>query len=104
MQQPGEGAGANPSFWERTAQKLYTKPVTENLTADICIIGAGSAGVTTAYLLVCEGGHAVLVDDAPVGGGLTGSTTAHRGNALADRYYEREKALDQELSRLSTEI
>ena len=103
MQQPGEGAGANPSFWERTAQKLYTKPVTENLTADICVIGAGIAGVTTAYLLVCEGRDVVLVDDGPVGGGMTGRTTAHLVNALDDRYYELEKILGQEFSRLSAE-
>src|SRR5438552_14170919 len=103
MQQPGEGAGANPSFWERTAQKLYTKPVTENLTADICVIGPATAGVTTAYLLVCEGRDVVLVDDGPVGGGMTGRTTAHLVNALDDRYYELEKILGQEFSRLSAE-
>ena len=69
MEQPGERAGANLSFWERTAQKFYTKPLTENLTADVCIIGAGIAGVTTAYLLAREGRDVVLIDDGPVGGG-----------------------------------
>src|SRR5438128_8265535 len=103
MQQPGERAGANPSFWERTAQKFYTKPLTENLTADICVIGAGIAGVTAAYLLACEGRDVVLVDDGPVGGGMTGRTTAHLVNALDDRYYELEKMLGQEFSRLSAE-
>src|SRR5207249_9436438 len=88
---------------ERTEQKFYTKPLTENMTADICIIGAGIAGVTTAYLLVCEGRDVVLVDDGPVGGGMTGRTTAHLVNALDDRYYELEKMLGQEFSRLSAE-
>ena len=69
MQRLGERASANPSFWERTAQKFYTKPLTENLTADVCIIGAGIAGVTTAYLLAREGRDVVLIDDGPVGGG-----------------------------------
>lgn len=103
MQQPGERAGANPSFWERTAQKFYTKPLTENVTADICIIGAGIAGVTAAYLLGREGRDVVLIDDGPVGGGMTGRTTAHLVNALDDRYYELEKMLGQEFSRLSAE-
>jgi glycine/D-amino acid oxidase-like deaminating enzyme/nitrite reductase/ring-hydroxylating ferredoxin subunit len=103
MQQPGERAGANPSFWERTAQKFYTTPLTENLTADICIIGAGIAGVTAAYLLAREGRDVVLIDDGPVGGGMTGRTTAHLVNALDDRYYELEKMLGQEFSRLSAE-
>jgi len=103
MEQPGERAGANLSFWERTAQKFYTKPLTENLTADVCIIGAGIAGVTAAYLLAREGRDVVLIDDGPVGGGMTGRTTAHLVNALDDRYYELEKILGQEFSRLSAE-
>jgi glycine/D-amino acid oxidase-like deaminating enzyme/nitrite reductase/ring-hydroxylating ferredoxin subunit len=103
MEQPGERAGANPSFWERTAQKFYTKPLTENVTADICIIGGGIAGVTAAYLLGREGRDVVLIDDGPVGGGMTGRTTAHLVNALDDRYYELEKMLGQEFSRLSAE-
>ena len=103
MQQPGEGAGANPSFWERTAQKFYTTPLTENLMADICVIGAGIAGVTAAYLLARKGREVVLIDDGPVGGGMTGRTTAHLVNALDDRYYELEKMLGQEFSRLSAE-
>src|SRR5213594_4651212 len=103
MQRLGKRAGANPSFWERTAQKFYTKPLTENLIADVCIIGAGIAGVTTAYLLAREGRDVVLIDDGPVGGGMTGRTTAHLVNALDDRYYELEKMLVQEFSRLSAE-
>src|SRR4030095_11071401 len=100
---PGECAGANRSFWERTAQKLYTAPLTENLTADVCIIGAGIAGVTAAYLALGEGRDVVLLDDVQVGGGMTGRTTAHLVNALDDRYYELEKILGQEFSRLSAE-
>src|SRR5438128_6789021 len=103
MEQPGERAGANLSFWERTAQKFYTKPLTENLIADVCIIGAGIAGVTTAYLLAREGRDVVLIDDGPVGGGMTGRTTAHLVNALDDRYFEVEKLLGEECARLYAE-
>src|SRR2546421_2766182 len=100
MQQPGERAGAKPSFWERTTQKFYTTPLTENLMADICVIGAGIAGVTTAYLLAREGRDVVLIDDGPIGGGMTGRTTAHLVNALDDRYFEIEKKLGEEFARL----
>src|SRR5438874_8436768 len=103
MQQSGERAGANPSFWERTAQKFYTTPLTENLTADICVIGAGIAGVTAAYLLACEGRDVVLVDDGPVGGGMTGRTTAHLVNALDDRSIDIEKFLGDDCARLTAE-
>src|SRR5947208_8235480 len=103
MQQPGERAGANPSFWERTARKFYTKPPTENVITDVCVIGAGIAGVTAAYLLARENRDVVLIDDGPIGGGMTGRTTAHLVNALDDRYYELEKMLGHEFSRLSAE-
>src|SRR5436305_9506178 len=103
MLQSGERARANPSFGELTAQKFYTTPLTENLTTDICVIGAGIAGVTAAYSLACEGHGVILIDDGPIGGGMTGRTTAHLVNALDDRYYELEKMLGQEFSRLSAE-
>src|SRR5436305_1346121 len=103
MQRIGERAGETVSFWERTADKFYTGPLTENVTTDVCVIGAGIAGITTAYLLVSEGRDVILIDDGPVGGGMTGRTTAHLVNALDDRYYDLEKLLGQEFSRLSAE-
>src|SRR6187399_3291063 len=103
MQQPGERAGETVSFWERTAPKFYTARLTENLTTDICIIGAGIAGVTAAYMLGREGRDVVLIDDGPVGGGMTGRTTAHLVNVLDDRYIDLEKFLGEECARLTAE-
>jgi glycine/D-amino acid oxidase-like deaminating enzyme/nitrite reductase/ring-hydroxylating ferredoxin subunit len=103
MEQVGERAGENISFWERTARKLWTTPLAEDLTANVCVVGAGIAGVTAAYLLVREGRDVILVDDGPLGGGMTGRTTAHLVNALDDRYYDLEKILGQEFSRLTAE-
>ncbi|MEY2479910.1 MAG: hypothetical protein QOI04_837 [Verrucomicrobiota bacterium] len=99
----GERAGASISFWERTAKKFRTQPLAENLTADVCVIGAGIAGVTTAYLLARQDRHVVLIDDGPVGGGMTGRTTAHLVNALDDRFYDLEEMLGEECSRLCAE-
>jgi glycine/D-amino acid oxidase-like deaminating enzyme/nitrite reductase/ring-hydroxylating ferredoxin subunit len=100
MRDPGERAGENISFWERTAEKFRSGPLLENVTADSCVIGAGIAGVTTAYLLAREDQHVVLVDDGPIGGGMTGRTTAHIVTALDDRYSEIEKILGEEDARL----
>ena len=103
MERIGERAGATRSFWERTAKKFYTTPLTENVTTDVCVIGAGIAGITTAYLLAREGRNVVLIDDGPVGGGMTGRTTAHLVTALDDRYYDIEKMLGEKCSRLTAE-
>jgi glycine/D-amino acid oxidase-like deaminating enzyme/nitrite reductase/ring-hydroxylating ferredoxin subunit len=103
MNAVGERIGANISFWERTAEKFSTRPLTENLATDVCVIGAGIAGMTTAYLLSKAGREVTVVDDGPVGGGMTGRTTAHLVNALDDRFYEIESMLGEEMSRLSAE-
>jgi glycine/D-amino acid oxidase-like deaminating enzyme/nitrite reductase/ring-hydroxylating ferredoxin subunit len=103
VERTGERAGENLSFWERTAQKFYTSPLSENLTTDVCVIGAGIAGLTTAYLAARENRHVVLVDDGPVGGGMTGRTTAHLVNAIDDRYLDIEKMLGEECARLTAE-
>src|ERR1043166_4514334 len=100
---PGERAGANRSFWERTAQKFSTAPLRQNITAEICVIGAGIAGVTTAYLAARENRPVVLVDDGPVGGGMTSRTTAHLVNAIDDRYIDIEKFLGEECAGLTAD-
>src|SRR5436853_2804329 len=98
--EPGERVGANTSLWERTAKKFYTAPLSENVTADVCIVGAGIAGVTTAYLLARENRNVVLIDDGPVGGGMTGRTTGHLVTVVDDGYTGIEKMLCEECSRL----
>ena len=103
MQAVGEQAGANPSFWERTVQKFSTAPLQQDMITHVCVIGAGIAGVTTAYLAARENRDVVLVDDGPVGGGMTGRTTAQLVNAIDDRYVDIEKFLGQECARLTAE-
>lgn len=49
----------------------------EDATCDVCIVGAGIAGLTTAYLLSREGKKVILLDDGPTAGGETSRTTAH---------------------------
>jgi len=90
METQGECAGVNRSFWERTAQKFSTAPLEENISADVCVIGGGIAGVTTAYLAARENRTVVLIDDGPIGGGMTGRTTAQLVNAIDDRYIDLE--------------
>src|ERR1043166_9751642 len=80
MKKWGERAGNNVSFWERTAKKFQSAPLAQDLTADVCVVGGGLAGVTTAYLLARERKNVVLIDDGPLGGGMTGRTTAQLVN------------------------
>lgn len=76
------------SLWLETALPDRQPALTENATADVCVIGAGIAGVTTAYLLAREKKSVVLIDDGTPGCGMTGMTTAHLSNVIDDRYKE----------------
>ena len=86
-----------------TANTPSQSPLKESIRTDVCIIGAGIAGLTTAYLLGREGRSVVILDDGSIGGGMTGRTTAHLTNAYDDRYVEIEKLHGGEASRLTAE-
>lgn len=76
-------------------------PLNGNIEADVCIVGAGIAGLTTAYLLAKEGKSVVVLDDGEIGGTMTSRTTAHLANALDDRYYELERLHGEEGARIA---
>ncbi len=86
-----------------TAEVPLEPALPERVSADVCIVGAGIAGMSTAYLLALEGKSVVVLDDGPIGGGMTGRTTAHLVNALDDRYFELERLHGEEGARLAAE-
>jgi glycine/D-amino acid oxidase-like deaminating enzyme/nitrite reductase/ring-hydroxylating ferredoxin subunit len=65
------------SLWIDTSQTLTTQALTSDTAADICVVGAGIAGMTTAYLLASEGHSVVVIDAGRVGCAETAMTTAH---------------------------
>lgn len=75
----------------------------EDIDADVCIVGAGIAGMTTAYLLAREGRNVAVLDDGPVGGGMTARTTAHLSTAIDDRYVTIERLHGRDGARLAAE-
>src|SRR5215211_1762334 len=94
---------ASTSLWMATADTPSQSRLKESIRTEVCIIGAGIAGLTTAYLLSREGRSVVVLDDGSIGGGMTGRTTAHLTNAYDDRYVEIEKLHGGEASRLTAE-
>jgi glycine/D-amino acid oxidase-like deaminating enzyme/nitrite reductase/ring-hydroxylating ferredoxin subunit len=84
-----EGTGTR-SVWMDVTAPDYA-PLGEDITADVCVVGAGIAGMTTAYLLARDGRSVAVLDDGPVGGGMTRRTTAHLATAIDDRYVTIER-------------
>ena len=86
-----------------TAKVPAYSPLTTDTTADVCIVGAGISGLTTAYLLTQVGKSVVVLDDGAIGSGQTGATTAHLVNALDDRFFDLERFHGERGSRLAAE-
>jgi glycine/D-amino acid oxidase-like deaminating enzyme/nitrite reductase/ring-hydroxylating ferredoxin subunit len=105
-----EGTQSNPhpggltmSLWEGTCDIPKFPALDHSIAADVCVVGAGIAGITTAYHLAREGKKVVVVDDGPVGGGETGRTTSHLTWAMDDRLYTIESVHGERNARLIVE-
>src|SRR5262245_6202858 len=79
------------SIWVERARTPQLPVLEYDVTADVCVVGAGIAGLTTAYLLAHEGLSVVVLERGPIGGGQTGRSSAHLSNAIDDRYERIEK-------------
>src|SRR5262245_57356956 len=98
-----EPHGPSRSLWVDTAELPERPALTRDLSTDICVIGAGIAGMTVAYLLAREGQQVTVVDDGPVGGGETSHTTAHLTNVHDHRYADLEHLHGPEGARIAAE-
>jgi glycine/D-amino acid oxidase-like deaminating enzyme/nitrite reductase/ring-hydroxylating ferredoxin subunit len=96
-------SGRTVSLWMATQELPAFEPLQQNVTTDVCIVGAGIAGLTTAYQLLRQGRKVVVLDDGPIVSGETERTTAHLASALDDRFTHLEKLFGEEGSRLAAE-
>src|ERR1043166_2965452 len=83
--------GVTKSIWTEGVNVPKYPPPRGQLRADVCVVGAGIAGVTTAYLLAREGKNVIVADEGEVGSGQTGRTSAHLASVIDDRFEELEK-------------
>lgn len=72
--------------WLRKAEETFYPPLQEDIEADVCVIGGGITGITTAYLLQEEGRRVVLVERMKLAEGASGHTSGHL-TSLVDAYY-----------------
>ena len=96
-------SGRTTSIWMATADVPDFPALAADTEADVCVVGAGIAGLTVAYTLARAGRRVIVLDDGPIGGGETGRTTAHLSDALDDRYYEIERVHGELGARMGAE-
>ena len=91
------------SVWRETAPIVELPVLDRDAAADVCVIGAGIAGLTTAYLLARQGKSVVTIDARSVGAGETSMTTAHLSYVIDDTFKEIHRLHGPDGARLALE-
>src|SRR5689334_22948195 len=92
--------GNTASIWHGTFAMPTFPKLGGSAKTDVCVIGAGIAGLSTAYFLAKAGKKVIVVDDGSIGGGESGRTTAHISNAMDEGIYRLEHVHGSEGARL----
>lgn len=65
----------NNSLWIESEKAKKYETLKEDKNADVCIVGGGITGITTAYYLCKEGKKVILLEKNNLGSHATGNTT-----------------------------
>lgn len=102
---------AMTSLWMEETEIQSFPELTQDITADVAVVGGGMAGILTAHFLTEQGMQVVILEADRVGNGQTGKTTAkitsqhgviyqkllqkHGEEAAAKYSRENQKAIDR---------
>lgn len=50
--------GLSDNCWQQSSQRVQHPALAQNLETDVCVVGAGISGLTTAYRLAAAGERA----------------------------------------------
>jgi glycine/D-amino acid oxidase-like deaminating enzyme/nitrite reductase/ring-hydroxylating ferredoxin subunit len=90
----------NRSIWNAGEPAPFV-PLERNEQCDVCVVGAGIAGLTIAYFLAREGRSVIVLEKNSTGQGETINTSAHLSNVIDAGYREIERYHGEHGSRLA---
>ncbi|MGD6873172.1 FAD-dependent oxidoreductase [Sutcliffiella horikoshii] len=88
------------AYWRDSAPLPSFPTLNENKKTDVCVVGGGITGITTAYQLAQEGLKVILIDADQILNGTTGHTTAKVTSQHGLIYDEFLQHLGQEKAKL----
>jgi glycine/D-amino acid oxidase-like deaminating enzyme len=96
------GQGTDPVWFSTTSSPKFTT-LDEDIETGVCIVGAGIAGLSTAYFLAREGKAVVVLDKNSLGRGETLNTSAHLSNAIDAGYRDIERYHGEQGAKLAAQ-
>lgn len=90
------------SLWQEIEPPVFP-PLSGNISTEICVVGAGIAGVTTAYLLLKNGFQVTLLERDSFGDNETSRTSAHLSNVLDEGFSQLIRLHGEKGARLAFE-
>ena len=88
------------SLWMDVADDPRATSLQGDNECDVVIVGAGIAGISTAYELAIEGSHVIVLDRGKIAGGITARTSAHLAPLCDDLTSAMISLRGEEMSRL----
>jgi glycine/D-amino acid oxidase-like deaminating enzyme/nitrite reductase/ring-hydroxylating ferredoxin subunit len=88
------------SSWMNVEVAPQARPLFQNEQCDVVVIGAGIAGISTAYELALRGRSVVVVDRGRIAAGMTARTTAHLAPLCDDGMSEFKKLRGLEIAKV----
>lgn len=87
------------SYWQSSVQLPEFPALTNDLSVDVVVVGAGLTGITAAYLLKREGATVALIDRQRCAQADTGHTTAHLTYVTDERLQKLVKSFGRDAAR-----
>jgi glycine/D-amino acid oxidase-like deaminating enzyme/nitrite reductase/ring-hydroxylating ferredoxin subunit len=87
------------SLWMDVEVAPEARPLNGDRRCDVVVIGAGIAGISTAYELAIRDQQVIIVDRGRIAGGITARTSAHLAPLCDDLTSEMIKLRGEKLSR-----
>jgi glycine/D-amino acid oxidase-like deaminating enzyme/nitrite reductase/ring-hydroxylating ferredoxin subunit len=91
------------SLWLETVERSPRPPLSRDLHADVCVVGAGIAGLSAALELRRAGASVVVLEGRFVGAGASGYNTAKLSALHGLTYAKLERSLDEGAARTYAE-